>query len=192
MHESASGLKKLTKPPYKGDSGAWYTKALFYEEAIRHELAVRVVEPVFTLNSEIEGLICARTTFIELEDPTGYKWAMKYLKSWPHFEKLLGCSWFAPHYANWVAEIKIILKARALEQIKQIAAGCGEGVTSAVMLQANKYLASAEWEKPLFSRGRPSKGEISGELKRLTEQIAMEDNDIERIGGLKLIQGGKK
>jgi hypothetical protein len=77
-------------------------------------------------------------------------------------------------------------RADAIQKIKQIA---DEG-NDTQALQASKYLAEAGWDKQA-ARGRPSKEELKGELKRLANLSEQTNEDLERIGGLKLIKGGK-
>lgn len=146
----------------------------------------RVVHPVFSLYSDIDGLINARETFIQEGDPTGYKWAMKYLKSWEHFEQLMEAGWFRKAYEKWMQELKSKLQSEALEKIKEIASE-----DSSQALAAAKYLATHEWEnKPRRGLGRPTKDQITGELKKAVQVLTEEDLDAQRMG-LTLIKGGK-
>ena len=181
---------------YKNGSGAWMSKQLFFETSVTNGEEVRVIDPPFTLNREVEGKVCFRRTFVEMEDPTGYKWAMKYLNSWDHFNHLLKSHWFLREYERAVDELKTKLKIRSIEIIKEIAQG-----GSAQAYQANRYLASGEWEKAATGRGRPSKEEMKGELAKAVRQLSDEDQDAERIGlssyaapatkSLSVINGGK-
>lgn len=171
-------------PPYKAPSGHWYTSSLFYEETIKNQMSERATDPIFSFNGR-EGLIDAHSTFIALGDPTGYLWATTYLKSWDHFLQLLKAKWFRSEYDKWTEELKIILRQKAVEKIKEIATG-----DSSQALAAAKYIASAEWEKSTSGRGRPSKSDITGELKKAAEAAASDNDDAQRVG-LKVIKGGK-
>lgn len=176
---------RFDKQPYKSASGHWITKQLFVEQ---HSLLAedkRLYEPIFSLNGE-PGYIDARATFIALGDPTGYLWAMAYLGSFTHFEAFSKSEWFEPHLNNWKAELEAKLKAEAIQIIHQIAKG-----DSPQALMASKYLAGADYKKTASGRGRPSKEEVTGELKRAAEQISSTGQDAERIG-LTLVAGGKK
>ncbi len=110
---------------------------------------------------------------------------MKYLGNWAHWEKLMESDWFATAYDGWLREYKTKLQAESLQTIHQIAL---EG--SAQSLLASKYLASAEWEKPVRRAGAPSRQEMKGELARAVKQLSVEDEDARRIG-LSVVQGGK-
>lgn len=167
--------------PYKTEQNVWYTEALFYDRMV--EKADRKFEPVFTLIDEKPDYICFRTTFIELNDPTGYKWAIKYLGDYEHWMRLMKTTWFPAAYDRAMSELKTKLRAEALNVISEIATGS----QPAQALVAAKYLAGFEWEKA--SRGRPSKAEVAGELKKQAQLLSEEDKDAERIG-LKVV--GKK
>lgn len=176
--------KRPTKP-YKNETGVWLTSALFYERWLETPTPKRgPYEPIFSLYSEREGMICCRTTFVEIGDPTGYKWAMTYLGDLAHWDKLMAAPWFKEAYDKWKQELFMRLKAEAVEQIYRIA--MTEGSKS--QLPAARFLA--EMDKPAHGRGRPSKEEIDAETKRAMKIVEAEDEDFERIG-LRVIKGGK-
>lgn len=174
-------MKKLIKPPYKSDNGMWYTESLFHE---RSTGTARPIEPVFSLYDDRPGLINCRTTFVALKDPTGRKWALTYLGDWSHWVRLMRCSWFKEAYDQWVSELNLQLKSEAMSKIMEIMGGDN----GAQALAAAKFIASEEYKKA--GRGRPSKTEVDGELKRAVKALEQEDEDLERMG-LRLIQGGK-
>ena len=140
----------------------------------------------FSLHNDVEGLINCRRSFVYEGDPTGYLWALKYLDSYKHFERLLESTWFKDAFDQWVRELNMKNRADAIKKIKDIAQS-GNDTQS---LQASKYLAEVGWEKQT-GRGRPSKEELKGELKRLADLSQQTTDDLERIGGLKVINGGK-
>ena len=167
---------KLTTPPYRGTGGHWLTSTLFYERWIDLKDYEQTYEPLFSLTGR-QGLIDARQTFVELEDPTGYKWAMKYLGSWKHYEKLMNTSWFPPYVETWTIEIKVKLKSDAIQAIRRIAGSKEQGA-----LAAAKYLANLDYDS---KRGRPSHAEVKGEARRQAALITQEDDDAQRIGLVK-------
>jgi hypothetical protein len=180
-------VKKL-KPPYKNEGNNWYTAQLFKEKAERLPVSMRSIEPVFSFNG-FPGYIDARKTFVELRDPTGVKWAKKYLGSVEHFRVLKECEWYKHYYDQYVEEIKAVFRSEAIEKLQEILT---EG-QPAQQLAAAKYLAEAGWEVETKQpkRGRPSKGEVEAELKRVAKLSSEEQDDLERIGGLSVIKGGK-
>lgn len=170
---------------YKGLNNCWRTKSLFFEQHRDIQPDDRAGDPIFSLDQDRPGLINARTTFVELLDVTGYQWAIKYLNSWEHFEYLCRSSWFQEYLQEWRNEIQTNLKSYAISRITQIATA---SENEAQALAAAKYLAEAGWEK--HGRGRPSKSEVRGEMKRLTDKISNVDADAERLG-LTVIAGGR-
>lgn len=171
--------------PFKSSMNQWLSKSLFYEHWVQLALETRPPRPYFSLDQEIPGLVNAKATFMAFGDPTGYKWAIAYLKSYDHFNHLLRSSWFKEAYESWVAEMKIELKSQAIDIIRAIASG-----ESPQKFQAAKYLAGADWEKVLSARGRPNSAEVKGELQRQAALVADLRSDNERIA-LKVIPGGK-
>lgn len=172
----------LTKPskPFKDDLGRWFTGGLFWERWVLQPDATKVIAPVFTISVDKPGLINARKTFVELDDPTGYQWCMKYLGDWAHWKRLEKERWFQEALAEWRDELRIKHQSEAIQMIK---AAQESGDKNALV--AAKYLAEYGWEKRGSGRGRPSKAEVQGELKRQAESVSAEDEDIKRIGLVK-------
>lgn len=166
------------KPPYRNPvNNVWYTEALFWDRVVEKPVESRQsFKPPFTLNDAKAGYVCARTTFVDFMDPTGYKWAMTYLGDYAHWKKLIKCKWFLEAYEDWMEEMRMKLRSESLNTIRSIAS---EGQPAQALVAA-KYLAGFEWEKP--GRGRPSKSEVQGELKRAAALLSEEDKDAERIG----------
>ncbi len=157
------------------------TAALFLEAPGVKDDSVR-----FSLHNDVEGLINARRSFVHEGDPTGYRWSEKYLDSFQHFERLLESSWFREAFDQWCRELHMKNQSEAIERIKEIAS---EGADTQ-RLAASKYIAEEGWKRT-STRGRPSKEDLKGELKRLTQIADVTNEDLERIGGLKVIKGGK-
>lgn len=168
---------------YKAPNGNWYTQALFWD--VHQDLEATGFQPIFTLYAETPGYTCARTTFVELGDPTGYKWAMTYLGDYTHWQKLMTCKWFKEAYDVWMAELTAKNQASAIARIQEIAAS-----DSSQALPAAKYIAEQGWAKT-SSRGRPSRAEINGELKKAVQVAETTQDDLKRIGGLKVVKGGR-
>ena len=174
----------MLNPPYKSPSNTWYTRALFWEPAQLQKKSEWPIEPVFTLRGDKPGLINGRKTFVELGDPTGYKWAMKYLGDWDHWLVLEQCSWFQDALAEWRKELDAKISAEAMDRIREIA----QDPTDKQSLVAAKWLASKPWnKKDTPGRGRPTKEQVQGELKRHVQALTVEDEDAQRIG-LKVVK----
>jgi hypothetical protein len=166
------------KPPYKSPNNLWYTAALFWDRVVDLPLSSRSIDPIFTLTEDKEGYINARKTFVALNDPTGYKWAMKYLGDYNHWHQLMKCKWFKEAYEDWMSELNAKMSDGALDSIQAIAK---ESDNEALRFQAAKYLLEKPWDKRKGA-GRPSKQEIDANLKQETRRKSEEDNDLARIG----------
>lgn len=177
-------MKILTKPPYRAENNIWLTEALFHNRASMKPQKDWVYQPLFDLFDDRPGLINARTTFVQMRDPTGRKWALTYLGDWNHWLRLMKCPWFREAYQIWIAELNLQLKSEAISKVMEIM----NGENGAQALAAAKFIATGEYDKA--TKGRPSKTELEGELKRAARELEVEDEDLARIG-LKVIQGGK-
>jgi hypothetical protein len=170
--------------PYKNDRGQWYSRALFWETyvCLAEDSRPANFKPVFSLSSDKEGLINARKTFVEVGDPSGYRWAIKYLGDWEHFLHLAEKPFFKEQLTKWQAELRTKQTSEALERIAAIAESDDKQA-----LVANKYLAERSWERTGSTRGRPSKAEVQGALKNAVKIVEQEDEDMIRIG-LKVVK----
>ena len=120
-----------------------------------------------------------KTKFFLCRDVTGYKFVKNYMPSWGYWENLLKDEDFAKIYELWQKELSAQLLSEHLQTIEEIAK---EG-SEAQRLSAAKYLAEGKWQAVEKSkRGRPSKEEVTKELKEqaLKEKTAKEDAS--RIG----------
>lgn len=172
---------------YKASNGRFYTGSLFYEVWRNSTEDFRRHDPVFSLYDDLvwqdKPLINCRATFIEEGDPTGYKWAIKYLGSWEHWKRLVDISWFKDALAVWQEELAAKLFAESIVNIISVSKSTENAAQS---LNASKYLAERGWEKK-GSRGRPKISQSHLDKQPTPDDLS---GDIERIG-LKVINGGK-
>ena len=119
-------------------------------------------------------------TFLEMEDPTEYKPALKLVGSWREWERIKR-DWptFRSHIKDWVEELDVKLKSKAVEQINKLAFESDN-------YQANKWLAEEGYNKRQGA-GRPSKAEKERAAKELATSAAETKEDKARI--LKLVNG---
>lgn len=177
---STRALARPPGPPYRSlGNRKFYTEALFRETNPMGE----VILPVFSLYQDWVGhdgypLINCRRTFLELKDPTGYKWAMMYLGEWSHWKHLLKLQWFQTALAGWKEELDELIKSEAIQKIAEVAAGSSQSA-----FQAAKFLATQDYKKGPHGRGRPTTAEVSGELKQAMLVVAAEDEDYQRMQG---------
>lgn len=171
---------------YKDSMGRWLRRELFIDAPINHSDGSR--PPVFCLFGERPGLISAQKTFVQEGDPTGYRWAMKYLGAFEHWLRLLESNWFREALDIWQKELAAKEEAEMRAILREIA----KDSDNKSQLAAAKYLnEQARLRDGSPKRGRPSKAEVDGELKKELDRRKADESDLERIGGLKVIEGGK-
>ena len=163
-------------------TNARYTRNLFWE--VYNTLAdeYKTIEPMYSLHRDVPGLVNFRRVYVELADPTGYKVSQQLLEDYDHWQLLMKSPWFREAKALWDAELDAKLASEGLTAIRMFADGL-EGVAPAVQLSAAKYLADRT--KPKTSRGRPSRDEIAGELKREAGLATELSDDAARISLVK-------
>lgn len=169
-------------PPYLDGSNRFLTEALFLEAIRIKKLEHRKVHPIFSLSTRkvYEGLVPFYQSFVEIGDPTGYKWAEKYLGSWEHYIQLLKCSWFKEVLDKALDKLEAQNLSQAIDEIKDIAANPGPQ-----RLAATRYLAEKGWKKgsgkTTAGRGRPTKQDIDNNLKEAVDRAIDADADLQRI-----------
>ena len=126
---------------------------------------------------------CFKDIYLFLEDETGYELAIKYLGSYDHWLYLLKHSvWFRDEIEVWKNELRTKLKARAMDSIISLVSNSEEPTN--LRFAAAKWLhekVSAEEAPAPAKRGRPSKVEIKGALKKAVDADKETLEDLERI-----------
>jgi hypothetical protein len=170
-------INKLA-PPYKNDTNQRYSKQLFLEKWRELPIALRVVEPPFTLNYPKEGYICLRQEYVKDADPTGYKTAMRIFGEYEYWEYLKSIAWFREALQDWDRELDSKLRSENIAKIRELAKG-----EDAKALNAAKFLATLEYRKETSTakRGRPSNEEVEGRLKQEASERDAVDEDAVRI-----------
>lgn len=160
---------------FKNSMGKWYTRALFFEETEGDKSSV-----LYTLKREDHLTYPSlQRLYLEIADPTEYRFAVQYLDCWAHWELIRDLSWFRPYYAEWQRELEVKIKSRALASI--IDTATAEGNPNAY--HANKYIL--EWtEKPAgaLKRGRPSKDTTREQIIAQAASMAEIAEDAKRMG----------
>lgn len=115
--------------------------------------------------------------YLEMEDPTEYEFANKYLFNYDHWKELCSQEWFKEHLYKWRDELELRLKARALIMINSIAQSGGrESLTAA------KFLFREVWADRKDTPGRPSKQRIKEEAANLVKDELKAVDDLKRLG----------
>jgi hypothetical protein len=159
----------IDRSNFKDDMGKWRTQALFYEYHINQECAV------FTLKDDhltVDGktYYSMRKLYLEISDPTEYDFAITVLGSWPHWLRMKKY-FLKDHVKVWADELEMKLRSEGiLQNIKAAQNG---------NYNAAKWLADKGWE---VQRGRPTKEEKEGRLKKEAAFDKAVEADMERIG----------
>lgn len=179
---------------FKNDMGVYFTSQLFMEKSTNLPIEARTTTPVFSLYGGYEGVVDCRKTFLELRDPTGWKWVQEYLDGdWILWKKLIKAPWFKEAFDSWNDELDTLLQSEAQETIRGIAEGTIKA-PQATRFQAAKYLDQGDYKqtkKVVAPRGRPSKEEVQGEMAKALKLEEATQSDLNRIGGLSILNGGK-
>jgi hypothetical protein len=153
---------------YKNASGQHLLKQLFFETAETSRERV-----LYTLKGEDhEGYPSLRRIYLEMADETEFYFAEKYFDGYPHWKKLLACTWFVAA----LEPIRDELRSRNLaDQLLFLKQASKNGNVS-----ATKYLLEEAW-KPKSKVGRPSKEKIKQEADRLFMSSQDINEDLERL-----------
>lgn len=174
----------IDKSSFIGGNGVFFTRQLFWEQAIELPEGVKSKEPIFTLHKDKPGLINFGKRYVELRDPTGYKISQELLYSYDHWRSLLNSKWFLVAKELWDQELDALIQSEALDVIRTQAK---EG-QPAQALAAAKYLANKDYRKDKKDVGRPLKRMVDAEVKKMADQERDIQDDFSRI---RLVSGGK-
>lgn len=98
-------------------------------------------------------------------DESEYLFAEKYFGGWPHWKRLIACTWFMDYLSSFREELAAKQAGESLNRIKQAAKGG--------RLDLDKYLLEKGWiDKKAV--GRPTKERIKSEAQK----IALDHQDI--------------
>ena len=174
-----SGPRPKSPNKMKGNNGHWRTESLFVEMN-RHE---HKYPSIYSIKDDGNGdYPSLYRLFLDEMDPTEYGFAEKYLGGWQHWEHLQSLEWFKPIVDRWRAELAKRIQHHLATEAQKIVADPNS--SQSAKLRAMKFIAAAEYEPPPHSggKGRPSKEEVKGELKRMAKTISDFDTDFERLG----------
>lgn len=161
---------------FKNASGSWLLKPIFFEfdDAEKNRA-------IFTLKGEdhtSKGVTypSLRRLYLECGDDTEYYFAETHFGGWPHWKRLISCSWFMDYLSEIREELKAKQAADAKLRIREIAGNKADKGS----LQANRLLLE-ESKKSDNPVGRPSKESINRRAQELVEDQAQLQEDLERI-----------
>lgn len=156
---------------FKDTVGRWLTKSLFYEAN-----DYKIDSALFTLGDEdvtIKGkpLISLRKRFVDSDDPTGWAIAQEFLGGYSHWDAICNSASLRGEVEKWQEELEVKLRSIGLANtIKSARAG---------NFNASKFLSEKGWVKRIA--GRPSKDEVTRELKVQTRLRDEFEDDLKRM-----------
>lgn len=157
------------KPTFKTTNGIYYTKQLFYETAdVEREFVLYTLK-----NEDHEGFPSLRRLYMEISDETEFKVADTLFGGWPHWKKLLQCSWFLEYLQEWREELRVKTTSLSLSKLI-LAAEKGDA-------KVNQYLLDRELRLSRSSVGRPTKAKIKQEAALLVQAQDDIKEDLKRL-----------
>lgn len=162
---------KPDKSKFKDDKNRYIVQGLFLEDRYNADLAV------YTFDGEDKTykdkvFPSLKRLYLEHGDPKEYSFARKYLYDWDHWQRLCRNKICRVHIDKWREELELSLVSEGVATLIDLA-------INDKSYQAAKYLADKGWDKS--ERGRPSKEQIEGELKRRADQSAEWDEDFDLL-----------
>lgn len=162
------------KRPFRNSIGKLFTRGLFYEEASQED----TTSIIYTLKDrDHKGYPSLYRLYIEIADPTEYRFAVSCLDGWDHWVELSSAGWFQPYVSRWRDELDIKLRSEALSAVISVSKNSGHNAH----FQANRYLLEGGWKPEDKKRGRPSKAEIKQELLRRATSLQELEEDASRL-----------
>jgi len=159
------------KSLFKNTGGVYITQGLFLESPFQTTSAQYTLKDEdFTKDGKTYPSL--KRLFLEEPDVTEYTFAMKYLFSWAHWQKLSTSSFFSEHIKSWREERDVRERSQLLAVIQK------EAMSGKNAYGAAKTLLEKNWDK---SAGRPSNDKIKREAEKLVEQNSKFDDDYERL-----------
>lgn len=168
---------------FKGVTGKYFTKQLFWEQYVLLPIDLRQRKPLFSLHKDKEGLINFGSVYVAEGDPSGYKLAQKILDGdYTLWTVLLGCRWFIAAKEIWDRELDAKLYSEGMDEIRLLAK---DGMP-AQKLAAAKFLATKQYRKDhTDGKGRPRREDIDRAAKDLAASDRDFEEDLKRIKGIK-------
>lgn len=156
---------------FKDEKGRFIVQGLFLEDRYNVDLAVYTFAEE---DKEYKGKLfpSLKRLYIDHADPVEYDFAVTHLAGWKHWQRLCNNSIVGRHIEEWREELSLKLMSEGVQQLVQIA-------TEKDSYQAAKWLADRGWD--IKQRGRPSKEEVDGAIKKAADERAEWGDGIELL-----------
>ncbi|HET8689243.1 MAG TPA: hypothetical protein VFM18_21740 [Methanosarcina sp.] len=146
-------LKLPIKADLVDNAGKPLTQSLFLELTYNEKAVYSLKED----HCEWEGKIypSLKRLYLEIEDPTEYEFATKYLLGYKHWKRICENKQLIRHVEEWREELEMKLRSKA---VKNMLLSAQEG-----NYQAAKWFADRGWSNK--GAGRPTKADVEREKK---------------------------
>lgn len=162
-----------TKDQMYGPNGQALTQGLFLEAQYSHYAVYSLKDDDCEYNGRIYPSI--KKLYLEMEDPTEYDFATKYLLGIKHWYRIYDNKLLQPHIDEWRFELEMKLRAKGIKKLISAAKGGN--------LSAAKFLVDRGWSDKRV--GRPSKEDLERE-KKIRLNISEEyEEDLKRLAVIK-------
>lgn len=150
----------IDKKRMKDEKGRYIVQGLFLETRYDTEWAQ------FTLDGEdkdYKGKVypSLKRLYLQYSDPKEYNFANEYLVDYPHWQRITHNKTLREHVDQWRAELELKLISDGVSVLIDLA-------TEKDSYQAAKWMADRGWDKSV--KGRPSKEQVKGELKKRADE----------------------
>lgn len=158
---------------YRNGTNKLLTKSLFFETTLADKALV-----VYTLKAwDHLGYPSLERLYLDVADPTEYRFAKAHLDGWSHWKLLTSLDWFKPYVQNWRAELEVKLRSEAVAKIQDIARGTGRD-----SLTAAKTLLDLQGSSSRRSgAGRPPKDHEESQAAQATLEARLVAEDVFRL-----------
>lgn len=169
-------IKIPTKAELVDNGGKPITQSLFLEISYNEHAVYSLKED----HCEWEGRMfpSLKRLYLEMEDPTEYEFATKYLLGYKHWKRICENKQLAKHIDEWREELEMKLRSKAVRNMLTSA--------KAGNYQAAKWFADRGWATK--GAGRPSKLDIEREKQFQARTDSEYGADIHRLFGTGNVQ----
>lgn len=157
---------------FKASNGVYLTKQLFFEmsEPPRDYALYTFKHEDHTVDGRVYPSF--RRLYLEINDETEFLVAQNLFGGWPHFKKLLQCSWFVDYLSEIREELRVRQACEHLMMLRE---------KSRSDTKVAQYLLDKILKEDKNAVGRPTKARIKEEAAKMFEIKADIDEDFKRI-----------
>lgn len=159
---------------FRDPQGRLLYSKLFFERTVPETRG----KALYTLkDQDHEGCLSLYQKYLEVSDPTEYRFAAEYFESYEHWVTLTKQDWFQPYLERFRRDLETKIRSHALKAIMIESRAGGKN-----SFLANKYLLEKGWiEKEKNQKGRPSDIDIKNAAKDLAEDQKKAEEDYLRV-----------